>query len=101
MKYKVIGVEQKSGSFTRDGEKVEYDNIILHCACVDDNFVCNIGMICGSRVSEVKIKNDFKGLVHVGEFGNVVRDFRDLLDCTVFLAIDTDGKFLGLQVLNI
>ena len=101
MKYKVIGVEQKRGSFSRDGEKVEYDNIILHCACAEDNFVYKLGMVCGSRVAEVKIKNDFNGLVYVGELASVIRDFRDLLDCTVDIAMDTEGKILGLQVVNI
>lgn len=101
MKYIVKGVEEKKGSFTREGEKVEYDNVILHCVCAEDNFVYKLGMICGSRVAEIKIKNDFKGLVYVGEFANVVRDFGDLLDCTIDIAMDTEGKILGLQVVKI
>ena len=101
MKYKVIGVEEKRGSFTRDGEKVEYDNVILHCACAEDNFVYKLGMICGARVAEIKLKNDFNALVYVGEFRDVVRSFIDLLDCTVDIAMDAEGKILGLQVVNI
>ena len=101
MNYIVKGVEEKKGSFTREGEKVEYDNVILHCVCAEDNFVYKLGMICGSRVAEIKIKNDFNGLVYVGEFRSVVSGFKDLLDCTIDIAMDTEGKILGLQVVNI
>ena len=101
MKYHIIGIEESKGKFKRDGEDIYYDNVILHCSCAEDNFVYKLGMICGSRVAEIKLKNDFNALVYVGEFRDVVRSFIDLLDCTVDIAMDAEGKILGLQVVNI
>ena len=101
MLLKVIGIEQRKGEFTdkETGELVPYDNVILHCVNVDPSPFQKIGMICGSRVCDVKAKNKFSDLVYVGEFP--VSTWKDLEGCTVDMGQDSEGKLLGFAVVSI
>ena len=101
MLLKVVGVESHTGSFTdkETGQVVGYDNVIIHGLNVDSSFLYKLGMIAGSRVCEVKVKNEFKKFVYVGEFP--VDNWRDLVGCTVDFGQDTDGKVIGLAVVSI
>ena len=101
MLLRVMGVERKKGDFTdrQTKEKIEYDNVILHCMNVDTSPFNRLGMVCGNRVAEIKLKNDFDSLVYVGEFG-VVHSFADLNGCDIDLGMDAEGKILGIAVVS-
>ena len=98
MLLKVVGLERRVGEFIdkETGEKVGYDNILLHCVNVDPSPFQKIGLLSGNRVCEVKLKNKFSELVYVGEFP--VKSWNDIQDCTVDLGVDADGKILGIVV---
>lgn len=98
MLLKVVGLERRNGEFTdkETGAQIPYDNILLHCVNVDPSPFQKIGLISGTRVCEVKLKNKFSELVYVGEFP--VTAWNDLQGCTVDLGIDADGKILGVVV---
>ena len=98
MLLKVVGLENRKGEYPdkETGVLVPYDNILLHCVNVDPAPIQKIGLICGNRVCEVKLKNKFKELVYVGEFP--VTAWNDLQGCTVDLGIDAEGKILGIAV---
>lgn len=101
MLLKVVGLENRNGKFTdkETGVEIPYDNVLLHCVNVDPSPFHKIGLICGTRVCEVKLKNRFSELVYVGEFP--VYSWNDLNGCTVDLGQDSDGKILGLVVKSI
>lgn len=103
MLLKVVGIENSKGKFKPDDSDVErdYDNMILHCLEVEKLpaiFQKNI-LICGNRVCEVKVKNDFQNLVYVGEFP--VKSWNDLNGCIVDMKTDADKKVLGFIVTSI
>ena len=101
MLLKVVGLENRKGEFTdkETGAVVPYDNVLLHCVNVDPSPFQKIGLICGTRVCEIKLKNKFSELVYVGDFP--VKAWNDLCGCTVDLGQDSDGKILGLVVTSI
>lgn len=101
MLLKVVGIENKKGEFTdkETGALVPYDNIVVHAVNVDPSPFQKIGMLGGSRVCDVKVKNKFDELVYVGE--NPVSNWRDLIGCTVDLGQDAEGKILGFAVVSI
>lgn len=101
MLLKIVGLETRKGEFTdkETGVLVPYDNVLVHAVNVDPSPFIRLGMIAGSRVCEVKLKNKFTELVYVGEFP--VKDWADLVGCTVDLGIDSEGKILGLVVTSI
>lgn len=101
MLLKVVGVESRKGEFTdkETGQLVPYDNVIVHAINVDTSPFQKIGMIGGSRVCDVKVKNKFEELVYVGE--QPVSNWRDLIGCTVDLGQDSEGKILGFAVVSI
>lgn len=101
MLLKVVGVESRKGEFTdkETGQLVPYDNVIIHAINVDTSPFQKIGMIAGTRVCDVKVKNKFEELVYVGD--NPVSTWRDLVGCTVDLGQDSEGKILGFAVVSI
>lgn len=101
MQLKVVGIESRKGEFTdkETGALVPYDNIIVHAINVDPSPFQKIGMIGGTRVCDVKVKNKFDELVYVGE--QPVSNWRDLIGCTVDMGVDTEGKVQGFVVLSI
>ena len=101
MLLKVVGIESHNGTFTdkETGQVVAYDNVIIHGLNVDPSLLFKIGMIGGSRVCEVKVKNEFDKLVYVGEYP--LSNWRDLIGCTVDYGQDTDGKPIGFAVVSI
>lgn len=90
-KYVVKGVENKCGEFTDDtGRKIAFDNILLHCLVVNNSPIAKVNLLAGYKVDVIKVKNDFHGLVYVGQFP--VMSFADLVGCEIELYQDSDGK---------
>ena len=103
MKRIVVGIERNCGSFDDDnGRKVSYDNMVLHCLCINDSPKAKIKMLCGKEITseQVKVKNDFKEFVYVGDF-SVVMDFKDLINCEIEVHRDANNKVECIEVKSI
>ena len=99
-KYVVKGVERKVGDFNNDkGQKVPYDNVLLHCLVVNNSPIAKINMLGGNKTDIIKLKNDFQNLVYVDKFP--VMNFVDLIGCEIELFQDSDGKIECVAVTSI
>lgn len=99
-KYHVIGLERKQGEFTNDaGQKVPYDNMLLKCIVESTSARDKKKIIKGFDVDEIKLKNDFDGLVYVGDLP--VYNFPDMVGCIVELDQNVDGKIECVEVVSI
>ena len=76
MKCQIVGVQRKTGSFTpKDrNEKVDYDNIVMHCVHKDMHVACDAVDTVSVKASEAgeliaAVGGDMRGLVgHVFDF---------------------------------
>lgn len=100
IRYIVKGIERRCGEFVNDrGEKIGYDNVLLHCLVLNNSPVAKLNMLGGQKVDVIKIKNDFQNVVYPGEFP--VMKFSDLVDCEIELYQDSDGKIECVAVTSI
>lgn len=82
MKYVVVGVERSKGSFkSKDGQQIDFDNILLHCFTKDDNPNNRNELLEGNATAVLKVKNDFANRVALN--GNPIKNFGELMGCEI------------------
>lgn len=101
MKFVVVGVERSKGSFeSRDTkEKVEYDNIMLHCSVEDDSPKQRTELLAGFRTTVLKVKNDFDNFVSLN--GAPLKHFGELEGCEIKPYYNRFGSIDCISVVSI
>ena len=100
-RYHVIGVKNKTGEFTNDSGVVQkYDNMLLQCIVETTSGRDKKDILGGVLVEEIKVKNDFNGMVYAGEYENEVDNFRRLIGCIIELDQNSDGKLECIEVVS-
>ena len=98
MKYVVVGVERSKGSFDdrQTKEKIEYDNILLHCFVHDDSPKQRTELLDGHRTTILKVKNDFASRVSLNDMP--VKHFGELMGCEIKPYYD---RFGGIDCISV
>ena len=101
MRYVVVGIERSAGSFEdrQTKEKIQFDNILLHCFVDDDSPRQRTELLDGHRTAILKVKNDFANRVSLN--GISAKHFGELMGCEIKPFYDRYGNVDCISVISI